>query len=66
MSRDIRRPEQENGNPLTRKRFYKQGIISLIEGIEQESALEFYYALIMITSNDTETMKALEAAGVNM
>lgn len=43
---------------------YKQGIIDLVGGITQESALEFYYTLILITSSDEETMRALDEGTV--
>ena len=39
---------------------YKQGIIDMIRAITQESALEFFYTLIFVMTNDEETMRVLD------
>lgn len=39
---------------------YRQGIIDIVRTITQESALEFFYALILIVTSDEETMQVID------
>lgn len=39
---------------------YRQGIIDIVCTVTQESALEFFYALILIVISDEETMQVLD------